>query len=272
VRHVALSLTGEPISYPRINEMIDKFHDQDISTFLVTNATFPDQIRDLHPVTQLYISVDAPTKELLYEVDKPLFEDFWERLQASLNYMAEKTFRTCIRLTLIKGINMFMPEKYAELIMKGDPDFIEVKSYMWVGASTQRLVRDNMPLHEETVAFTKELITFLPEYDIVSEHISSRVVMLAKKKFKKDGVWHTWIDFPKFHQLFRAGKEIVTEQFLKKTPTTGLSGKGTLTHKKPKDQDKVFIDLIDEVEIAIDEKTPELNFWDETLSDAPDDC
>jgi tRNA wybutosine-synthesizing protein 1 len=33
----------------------------------------------LVPVTQLYISIDAPTPEELKAVDRPLFSDFWER-------------------------------------------------------------------------------------------------------------------------------------------------------------------------------------------------
>src|SRR3989344_8123418 len=67
VRHVALSLTGEPITYPRMNELIDKFHKDNISTFLVTNSQYPDHVKNLKPITQLYLSVDAPTKELLKE-------------------------------------------------------------------------------------------------------------------------------------------------------------------------------------------------------------
>ena len=38
VKHCALSLVGEPIMYPRINEMLHALHDRKISTFLVTNA------------------------------------------------------------------------------------------------------------------------------------------------------------------------------------------------------------------------------------------
>ena len=269
VKHVALSLTGEPISYPKINELIDKFHEQGISTFLVTNATYPEQIKNLHPVTQLYISLDAPTKELLKEVDKPLFEDYWERLQQSLEFMAQKEFRTCIRLTMIKNINMTLPEEYAKLLMKAKPDFLEIKAYMHIGASTERLKRDNMPLHEEVVAFTQELVKYLPDYEICSEHLSSRVVMVAKKKFKIEGVWNTWIDFPKFHEMVNKGEPIRTNAFLKKTPSTGLSGKSTLDYKKPKNKDTVFIDLIDELEVFIDEKTPELSFYKE---DNPDNC
>jgi len=232
VKHVALSLTGEPIIYPKMNKAIEIFNKKGISTFLVTNAQYPKQIRDLNPLTQFYISVDAPTKDLLKHIDVPLFKDYWERMNKSLEYMAEKKERTCIRLTMIKGMNMLHPEEYAKLITKGDPDFIEIKAYMFVGASRQRLNKENMPYHEEVVEFSKELIKHLSEYKIVSEHISSRVIMMAKKKFKKNGKWFTWIDFPKYHELVNSGKEFTSDDYLKPTPLTGLSGKGTLDRKK----------------------------------------
>ena len=38
VKHCALSLVGEPIMYPYINEFIQLLHDREISSFLVTNA------------------------------------------------------------------------------------------------------------------------------------------------------------------------------------------------------------------------------------------
>ena len=37
VKHCALSLVGEPIIYPRINEMLTGLHRKGISTFMVTN-------------------------------------------------------------------------------------------------------------------------------------------------------------------------------------------------------------------------------------------
>lgn len=228
VRHVALSLTGEPIIYPRINELIKRYNEEHISTFLVTNAQYPEQIRDLNPVTQLYVSMDAPEKNLLKEVDVPLFADYWERLMQSLDYLAQKKQRTCIRLTVIKGVNDVMLDKYAELIQKGDPDFIEAKAYMHVGPAMGRMKKEMMPIHEEVVEFSKELAKLLPDYEIVSEHIGSRVIMFAKKKFKIDGRWHTWIDFPKYHELVMSGKEFGSLDYVKPTPKVGLSGKGTL--------------------------------------------
>lgn len=257
VKHVALSLTGEPLIYPKMNRMLKLFNKEGISTFLVTNAQYPDQIRDLEPVTQLYISLDAPNKEMLKKVDVPLFQDYWERLNKSLEHMAEKPHRTCIRLTLIKNMNMIEPDNYAKLIEKADADFLEIKAYMFVGASRQRLSKTNMPLHEEVVAYSKELVDHLPGYEIVSEHIPSRVVMLAKKKYKKDGRWHTWIDFPRWHELVNSEGDINSDNYLKPTPQTGLSGKGTLDNM-PADVRKRYLE---ENKIFVDEKTQELDMW-----------
>ena len=44
-QHCALSLVGEPIMYPEINALVKLLHERGISTFLVTNAQFPEAIR-----------------------------------------------------------------------------------------------------------------------------------------------------------------------------------------------------------------------------------
>jgi len=116
-RHCALSLVGEPIMYPEINTLVDELHKRRISTFLVTNAQFPDKIKLLKPITQvsrfseffnlnmldkqaklnilvcrlqLYVSVDAGTKDSLKAIDRPLFGDFWERFIVSIFSMSVK--------------------------------------------------------------------------------------------------------------------------------------------------------------------------------------
>ncbi|NWV12926.1 TYW1 synthase, partial [Ptilonorhynchus violaceus] len=127
VKHCALSLVGEPIMYPHINRFVRLLHRHSISTFLVTNAQFPEEIRRLEPVTQLYVSVDASTQESLRRIDRPLFKDFWQRFLDSLKALAEKQQRTVYRLTLVKAWNVDELQAYADLISLGKPDFIEVK-------------------------------------------------------------------------------------------------------------------------------------------------
>jgi tRNA wybutosine-synthesizing protein 1 len=201
VKHVALSLTGEPVSYPDINKILEEFHQRKISTFLVTNAQFPEQIEKIKNITQFYISVDAPNKVLLKEIDRPLFPDYYERLIKSLEIMREKKFRSCIRLTMIKNFNDQNLAGYKNLINIGKPDFIEVKGYMHVGASREFLERENMPLHEEVDDFTKKLINVLDDYEVVSDHKPSRVLCLIRKELNGN----QYINFNRFFEIVNNG-------------------------------------------------------------------
>ena len=64
-------------------------------------------------------------------VDRPLFQDFWERFLAALDALRERKQRTVYRLTLILGQNMKELDEYVNLIARGQPDFIEVKGVTW---------------------------------------------------------------------------------------------------------------------------------------------
>ncbi|KHO44908.1 MAG: hypothetical protein QJ16_C0025G0007 [archaeon GW2011_AR1] len=209
VRHVALSLTGEPITYPLINEILDGFHKRRISTFLVTNAQFPEEIGKIKNVTQLYLSIDAPTKEKLKSIDKPLFNDYWERMNKCLDLLSTRRYRTCIRLSLIKYENMENFEEYAKLISKGSPDFVELKSYMWVGESQKNYKVENMPYMEDMKIFMENLLEFLPDYEYLSSHEPSRAILLGKKSLNKKH----WINFPKFFELVNSNKDYVAEDY-----------------------------------------------------------
>ena len=81
----------------------------------------------MSPVTQLYVSVDASTKDSLKKIDRPLFKDFWERFLDSLKALSVKGQRTVYRLTLVKAFNTEEIESYAKLVALGNPDFIEIK-------------------------------------------------------------------------------------------------------------------------------------------------
>lgn len=184
-KNFAISLTGEVLAYPKINELIKTLHQQNCSTFIVTNGQFPKKIERIEPPTQLYVSVSAPTKQLFNKICKPLKTASWENLINSLKALKplkQKT-RTCIRLTLIKDLNMIHPEKYAELINLAEPHFVEAKSYMWVGSSRERLEQKNMPRHEEVKEFAQEFCKH-SDYKIIDEQKESRVLLLMKKDFK----------------------------------------------------------------------------------------
>jgi tRNA wybutosine-synthesizing protein 1 len=212
IKHVALSLTGEPITYPKMNEILHNFHKRRISTFLVTNAQYPDEIEHIDSVTQLYLSIDAPNKDLFKKVDRPLYPDYYDRMLRCLDILATRKYRTCIRLTVVKGMNMEDFPGYGDLINRGQPDFIEIKSYMWVGPSQQNLGHENMASSEEVKKFSEELLEHLPDYEYVSEHYASRVMLLMKKSWNK----RRWINFPKFFEEANAGKVPVAEEYSEK--------------------------------------------------------
>ncbi|KAM9001158.1 S-adenosyl-L-methionine-dependent tRNA 4-demethylwyosine synthase TYW1 [Sarcophilus harrisii] len=233
VKHCALSLVGEPIMYPEINRFLKLLHQHRISSFLVTNAQFPMEIRNLEPVTQLYVSVDASTKESLKKIDRPLFKDFWQRFLDSLRALAAKQQRTVYRLTLVKAWNVEELQAYAELVSLGEPDFIEVKGVTYCGeSSASNLTMANVPWHEEVIHFVEELVDLLPNYEIACEHEHSNCLLIAHTKFKIDGEWWTWIDYDRFQELFqeyetsKGSKTFSAKDYMAKTPHWAVFGAG----------------------------------------------
>jgi tRNA wybutosine-synthesizing protein 1 len=237
VRHCALSLVGEPIMYPHINEMLRLLHERKISSFMVTNAQFPEAILALDPVTQLYVSVDAATKESLKAVDRPLFKDFWERFRQSLVYMKEKQQRTVYRMTLVKSYNMDEVEQYCDLIQEGEPDFIEIKAVTYCGKSdASNLTMQNVPWHYEVCSYAEAIVHTLNsrsnsriKYGIATEHEHSCCILIAREdRFKVNGQWHTWIDYPKFDELIQeyyasnGAKTFTGTDYLAPTPDWAL--------------------------------------------------
>ena len=75
-------------------------------------------------------------------------------------------------------------EEFSELLEATGSDFIEIKSYMWLGMSRQRLNKDNMPTHKEVKAFTKKLLKLMPNYKLENEKVVSRIILLKNKKSK----------------------------------------------------------------------------------------
>lgn len=185
--HFAISLSGEPTLYPKLPELINELKKRKITSFLVTNGTNPNMLKKLinkkiYP-TQLYITLPAPDEELYKKVCNPLIKDSWKKINESL-ILLKKFPRSTVRLTLARHLNLTNPEGYAELIKKANPEFLEVKGYVWVGYSRKRLEKQNMPFHTEIKDFSKKL-SKLTGYKIVDEKQNSRVVLLMKKDSKK---------------------------------------------------------------------------------------
>jgi len=178
----AISLSGEPTLYPKLPELILELRRREINQFLVTNGTIPLMLKRLidkkAQPNQLYITLPAPDEETYVRVCRPLIKDGWERINKSLGLL-KKFKRNVIRLTLVKNVNMIYPEKYAMLIKKYKPRYVECKAYMWVGYSQKRLKMENMPSHEEIKEFAKKIAKH-SGYKIKDEKKESRVVLLSR--------------------------------------------------------------------------------------------
>ncbi|WP_174590564.1 4-demethylwyosine synthase TYW1 [Methanocella conradii] len=181
-KHAAISLVGEPTLYPYLDELVHQLSNMGMSTFIVTNGTRPEALEKVTP-SQLYMSLDAPDRETYMKACNPAV-DLWDKVNESLEVLGARKNRRAIRLTLVKGVNMKDPEGYAALIKKAMPDYVEVKAYMHLGYSRNRLPRDAMPKHEEVMAFSKK-VADAAGYRLASDVELSRVVLLSKDGGKK---------------------------------------------------------------------------------------
>ena len=138
-----------------------------------------------------------------------------DRAMKCLDLLKTRKYRTCIRLTMIKDENMNNEDQYADLIRRGSPDVIELKSYVHVGESRRFYSQENMPTLDEMKVFMDKLLIELPEYEFIRQHIPSRAILLIRKDLNKKA----WINFPKFFELIEQGKQPTTEEYSSVTMT-----------------------------------------------------
>jgi wyosine [tRNA(Phe)-imidazoG37] synthetase (radical SAM superfamily) len=206
-KHIAISYDGEPTMYRRIGELISEFRKREISTFVVTNGTFPERIRELNETgnlpTQLYVTLAAPDRELYLRVCssvKPFFpvnEDHWERLNQTLAMLGTLKCRTVIRITSVRGVNMIKAQVYRELVQKSRPNFLEIKGFSISGNApriSERLGATDLgykdpslmkaalayaPTHEEIVDFAKDISDDYSLFPLVSQSELNRQVLMS---------------------------------------------------------------------------------------------
>ncbi len=185
----AISLSGEPMIYSKIGDLISELRRRGKTSFLVTNGLYPEKIKELFEKkqlpTQLYISVNAPNEEIYKKIHRSSMKNAWKKLNESLEFLPKlrgKT-RTIFRMNLIKDLNMDSDyiKEYAKLIGKAKPLFVEVKGYMSVGFARERLGYDRMPSYDEMKNFVEKLST-ATGLKILDSHEHSRVWVMGKSK------------------------------------------------------------------------------------------
>ena len=188
--HYAISLSGEPTMYPKLPELIKylKSLEATKSIFLVTNGQEPDMIQRLADEdalpTQLYLSTNAADHESFLKINRPRYDDSWKRWNETLGMLSKLDTRTVLRITLIKNWNdsKEMIPAFTKMFDKSSPHFIEIKSYMHIGRSTNRLEHENMLEMDEVRSFASGVSEFSDRFSVMDESQISRIVILQNKK------------------------------------------------------------------------------------------
>jgi tRNA wybutosine-synthesizing protein 1 len=191
-RHWAISLSGEPTLFAKLPQLISllKKRKGTETVFVVSNGENPMMLKKLWKTdslpTQLYISMVGANEKLWKSITCNNEKDGWEKYLRSLAMLALLPTRTVIRLTVIKGLNDSDEaiSEFSEVLEAVKPDFIEVKSYMWLGFSRQRLKEENTPSHEYTKEFSKKLLKKMPSFKFEAEKANSRIVLLKNRNSK----------------------------------------------------------------------------------------
>lgn len=185
----AISLSGEPTIYERIGELIEELRRRNKTSFLVTNGLYPEKILELKTKnqlpTQLYVSVNAPNKELHEKIHRSVKKNAWEKLNETLEILPTLKCRNVFRMNLVRDLNMVEPENYAKMIKKSEPTFVEIKGFMSVGFARERLGYEKMPTNKEMEEFIELLLKELrKDWKLLDSHEFSRAYVLGKDKKK----------------------------------------------------------------------------------------
>ena len=200
--HYAISLSGEPTMYPKLPELIKYLNSLEAtkSIFLVTNGQEPDMIQRLQDEdalpTQLYLSTNAADYESFMKINKPKYDDSWQRWNKTLNMLKNLNTRIVLRITLIRDYNTQneMIPAFAEMFRKASPHFIEIKSYMHIGRSTNRLEHANMLEMEEVRKFSEQIAEQSKIFSIMDESFVSRISILQNNERFIDRWIPTYVD------------------------------------------------------------------------------
>jgi tRNA wybutosine-synthesizing protein 1 len=92
--------------------------------------------------------------------------------------------RTVLRITLIRNYNdddEIIPA-FASMLKNSSPNFVEIKSYMHIGRSTNRLEHDNMLDMDEVRHFASKLSEQSEIFSVMDESFISKIVVLQNQE------------------------------------------------------------------------------------------
>ena len=157
--HAAISLDGEPLLYPKMSEFVKEFKKRNMTTFIVTNSTLPEEINKLDTLpSQLYLTLPAPNEKIYKKTCRPTIKKGWNKIMESLDMIDSLSCRTLVRLTAVRNLNVnekFIKD-YIKIIEKVNPNFFEIKGFTLQAKALSI---------KERLKSDKPLQHYFPEYD-----------------------------------------------------------------------------------------------------------
>ncbi len=161
--HAAISLDGEVMLFPLMSDFVKEFKKRNMTTFIVTNGTLPERIKNLsvYP-SQLYITLPAPNERVYKKVCRPMIKNGWGNIMNSMNLIESLACRTVVRLTAVKGLNINdrCIDEYIKIVEKANPNFFEIKGF----TLQAKALLINKRLKNE-----KSLQDYFPEYEFLKK-------------------------------------------------------------------------------------------------------
>jgi len=131
-KHAAISLDGEPFLYPMLSDFVAEFKKRNMTTFIVSNGTFPERIEEMiHYPSQLYISLPAPNEKNYKKICRPMIKNGWKKIMQTMDLLGSLPCRTVVRITAVKNLNLkddYLKEYY-KIIERANPNFLDIKGF-----------------------------------------------------------------------------------------------------------------------------------------------
>jgi len=163
--HAAISLDGEVMLFPLMSDFVKEFKKRNMTTFIVTNSTLPEKIKNLDPLpSQLYFTLPASNEKIYQKICRPMIKNGWTKIMKSLDLIESLSCRTLIRLTAVKDLNLNLNDKlindYIKIVKEANPNFFEIKGFTFQAKAL---------LIKERLKSDKPLQYYFPEYEYLKK-------------------------------------------------------------------------------------------------------
>ncbi len=162
-KHAAISLDGEPFLYPLLSDFVAEFKKRKMTTFIVSNGTFPERIESIEYFpSQLYISLSASNEKTYKKICRPMLKNSWEKLMKTMDLLGSLSCRTVIRITAVKNLNLkeIFVKEYLDIIKRAKPNFLDIKGFT---------LQAKALLIKERLKSSEDLDFYFPEFEDIKE-------------------------------------------------------------------------------------------------------